>query len=104
MKEITEKITEQQRKALHVYFRQLAGLLAEQHFDFREMKVELTPTEQLVKDHMWKPVQEALYGKKSTTELTKDEVSVVYDHLHRALIEHFGINLPFPEDPRSSSS
>lgn len=88
--------TLEQNAALHLYFRWLSEALQEKHFDFRELKVEIPATEHLVKEMMWKVVQETMYGKKSTTKLEKSEVSGVYDTLHRALIDRFGINVPFP--------
>lgn len=90
------KATHEQQNALHLYFRWLAEALAEKHYDFRELKIELQPTEHLVKEYMWKPVQEALYSKKSTRTLEITEVSGVYDHLNRALSERFGVSVPFP--------
>ena len=88
--------TDQQNKALHLYFRWLAEALADKHYDFRDLKIEIQPTEYLVKNLMWKPVEQALYGKKSTKALEISEVSVIYDHLNKALSEKFGIYVPFP--------
>jgi hypothetical protein len=90
--------TEQQNKALHLWFRQVAEALASQEFDFRELKIEIAPTEYLVKEYMWKPVEKAVTGKTSTTQLEKSEVSEIYDILNKALGEKFGIHIPFPED------
>ena len=90
--------TDQQNKALHLWFRWLAEALAEKHYDFRNLKIEIQPTEYLVKQFMWKPVEEALYGKKSTKALEISEVSVIYDHLNKALGEKFGIHIPFPTE------
>ncbi len=92
------KRTDQQNKALHRWFRLVAQELADLHYDFRDVKIEIQPTEHLVKDLMWKPVQEALYGSTSTTKLEKMEVADVYDHLNRLLGERFGIHVPFPEE------
>ena len=90
--------TDQQNKALHKYFRMLAEALAEQHYDFRDLKIELKPTEYLVKEFMWRPIQEALYGSKSTTELEKMEIADIYDHLNRALSDRLGVHVPFPSE------
>ena len=90
--------TDQQNKALHKYFRMLAEALQDADYDMRELKVDIRPTEELVKKYMWKPVQEALYDKKSTTDLSISEVSEVYDHLNRALIDKLSIHVPFPSE------
>ncbi len=94
------KRTDQQNKALHLWFRQVAEALRDmdEEYDFRDIKVPIRPTESLVKEYMWKPIQQALYGSKSTTQLEKMEVADVYDHLNRLLGERFGIHVPFPED------
>lgn len=90
--------TDEQNRALHLYFRWVAEALAEKHIDFRDLKVEIQPTEHLVKELMWKPIQIAMYGKESTTKLEKSELSAIYDTLHRALLDadRFGVNVPFP--------
>jgi len=91
------KRTNEQNAAMHLYFRWLAEALREKDYDFRELKVEIPATEELVKELIWKHVQEAMYGKKSTTELDKHEVAAIYDVLNRAFIEK-DINVPFPNE------
>lgn len=88
--------TKEQNDAMHLYFRWLAEALAEKHFDFRELKVEIQPTPHLVKELMWKPVQKAMYDKISTKTLETSEVGSIYDTLNKALIERFDVAVGFP--------
>ena len=91
-------MTEQQRKALHLYFRWLAEALREKDFDFRDLTVEIPATEYMVKELMFKPIIYSMYGKNSTMKLENNEVSQAYDVLHRALIEKLDVNVPFPDE------
>ncbi len=52
----------------------------------------------LVKELLWKKLQEALLKKTSTTQLTKGEVDEVYNVLNRLLGEKFGIHVEFPSE------
>ena len=45
---------------------------------------------------LWKPIQEAVLQKKSTTELKRKEIDDVYDTINLALGQKFGIHVPFP--------
>ena len=90
--------TDQQNKALHLWFRWVAEALNEKHYDFRDLRIEIQPNEYLVKELMFKPVMEATYGKISTRKLEIDEVSVLYDTLNRAFGDKLGINVPFPTE------
>lgn len=53
-------------------------------------------SEDKVKDDIWRKVQIALTGKKSTTDLLKEEVSQVYEVVNRHIASTFGIFVPFP--------
>jgi hypothetical protein len=102
-KQIKEGITQQQFSALHLLLSQLATQLNESGIDMKKLlkkEVDISWTTYSVKEYLWKPLQKALVGKKSTTELDKiGELELVYDNLNRILIERTGgeINLPpFP--------
>jgi hypothetical protein len=59
-------------------------------------EVDIPWTMENAKNHLWRPIQEAMLGKESTRELTTDEVSKIYDVLNRHLGEKFGIECDFP--------
>ena len=52
----------------------------------------------MIKHILWRPFQEVMYQKKSTTELTTKEVSQVYETLNRHLGTKLGIHVPFPSN------
>jgi hypothetical protein len=84
---------------LHLYFQLLAERLNEAGLDMRTVlkpNVEIPWTKENVKDHLWRPVQEIYLRKDSTTELTTDEITKVYEVLNRFLREKLGISEPFP--------
>ena len=89
--------TTTQNRALHKYFSLLANELNTAGLTISKMiKVEVEWSPHTVKELLWKPVQMALLNKDSTTKLTKDEVSKVYDTLNLALGQKKGISVPFP--------
>lgn len=90
--------TTKQRNAIEVYCRQVAEDLAARGNDMQHVcSLPITPTQANVKENIWKPVQRAITGKTSTTELDRAEVSEVYAHMSKALAEKFGVTVPFPD-------
>jgi len=94
-----DKRTLQQNRALHRFFKLLASDLRDAGLD---MKKTLKPgadipwTPEMVKEHLWKPMEKAMFEKESTTELTTKEVNQVYEVLIRHMGEKFSITTPFP--------
>lgn len=96
-----EQRTIKQNDSLHLYFRKLARVLAEAGLDIREVlmpAIYVPPTEKNVKEALWKPIQEAMYGKNSTTELLRqEEIDKIVDAITKHLAEHCLITAPlFP--------
>ena len=95
--------TDQQRKAIEVFCRELATALNDAGIDQRavlaQMRegVEIPWQQETVKDTLWRRIQVAILGKESTTKLGSDEVSRVYDVLNRWTGQTFGVSVPFPE-------
>lgn len=94
--------TDQQQKALEVFFRELAEALNDAGFEMKEVlavkEVDIPWTQDLVKNVLWRPIQEAMLEKHSTTQLEINEVSRVYDVLDRHISSHFGVHVPFPSE------
>ena len=83
----------------HAVFREVAMELAFQDFDFRTIKVVIRPTEELVKEGMFKPIMQAMYpDRRSTTQLTTVEFNEVMDVFLEALRERLGIHIQLPEE------
>lgn len=93
------KRTLRQNDSLHLFFQMLADELNGAGLDMRKTlkpEIEIPWTKENVKTYLWKPVQDIYLKKKSTTELTTDQVSEVWEILNRHLGEKFGIYVPFP--------
>lgn len=91
-----------QNSALHLFFSLVAETLNDAGFGMKKVlkeEVDIDWTGDLVKHYLWKPVQKAMLGKESTTELTKIEVGQVYETLNRHLGEKLAIHVDWPHDP-----
>lgn len=86
-----------QNAALHKWFSMVSEALNDKHLPIAEMlKVDVMWSPESVKSLLWKPIQESVLDKKSTTKLNKGEIDKVYDTLNSALAMRFGISIPFP--------
>lgn len=98
--------TSQQNKAINLYCRQLAEALDAAGYSVMEVMrhdAEIPWSEELAKDLLWRTVQRAMFGKESTTELDKQEVSEVYEVVNRHIAQTKGVSVPFPsEDSRDA--
>ena len=103
IKPVISTRTEQQNKALHLFFTQLAEELNEKGMDMRKLirpEVEISWTTYSVKEYLWKPIQKILTGKKSTTKLDKtQEINLIYDNLNRIIVERTKGEINFPPFP-----
>lgn len=97
----TKKRSPEQNNALHLFFELLTNALNEAGYTVKkvlEQKIDIDWTPRLVKELLWRPAQEVITNKKSTTDLDKaSEISIVYDHINRHIGEKFGIHVPFPD-------
>ena len=96
----TSKRTVNQNASIHLYLTQIADALNEKGrtFNFegiKGVKMELQYTQILLKETLWRPVQMALFDKKSTTELTTKEVSEIAKPIEMFFAKQ-GLNIPFP--------
>lgn len=91
--------TDKLNRAMHLYFTHLAKALNEAGLDMKTVlkpSVEIPWTPTAVKEYLWKPIQQALFFKESTTELYTDEPSLVYETLNRHISEKWHVHVPFP--------
>ena len=95
--------TEQQRKAIEVYCREMANQANDAGYKFsafiehKKLKGTETPwSQELFKEYVWRPVQQAYLKKTSTTQLKPEEVTVIYDVVNRKMAEIAGISMNFP--------
>ena len=91
--------TSQQNKALHLYLTHVAQALNEAGLPMQKvLTVDIDWNPENVKEYLWRSVQKSQLKKESTTQLTKAEVTQVYETLNRLLGEKFGVHVPFPND------
>lgn len=93
--------TLKQNNSLHKFFELLSEELNNAGYDVRttlrhDLKHPWTP--ELIKDLLWRPVQIAVIGKKSTASLDTKEPDHVYEILNKHLGERLAIHVPFPKD------
>lgn len=96
---IYEKRTLKQNKSLHKYCEMLAEALNDAGYDMRKTlkhDFEIPWNKERVKEFLWKPIQEAMTDKESTTELDTVEPSAIHAVLSRHLGERFGLYVPWP--------
>lgn len=90
-----------QNAALHLYCRRLAEALNDAGYDMQKTLkpgVSIPWNENLVKELIWRPVQEAMTDKHSTTELNTKDPSEIYEVLNRHMSEKFGISVSWPSE------
>ena len=88
-----------QNNALHLYFENLAETLNSAGLDMKKVlkpEIDIPWSKETVKEYLWKPIQNAQLGKKSTTELTTKEIDKVFDTINRHLGEKLGVHTDFP--------
>lgn len=94
--------TMNQNSALHLYFSLVAEALNAGGYTVQAVlkeSLDIDWNKDLVKENIWRPVQEITLGKKSTIDLAKvSDIDEVYEHVNRFLAEHFFIHIPFPSD------
>jgi hypothetical protein len=97
---VVSRRTDNQNRALHLYFTQLADALNNAGYDMRKtirQNLEIPWTPHNVKEFLWRPCQKQYLQKQSTTELDKvQDINKVYDIVNRIVGERTGVHVPFP--------
>lgn len=91
--------TLRQNRALHKYFTLLAESLNDAGYDMRrtlKAEVEIPWNAKTVKEYLWRPVQDAMLRKDSTTELDTKELDSVLEVLTRHIGQTTGVHVEFP--------
>lgn len=98
--------TNQQSKALHKYYELLAielnnaGITVQK---FLKQSIDIDWNAHTIKELIWRPLQEHLTGKKSTTELDKvTEITEIWEQINRHIGQNWGLYVRFPaRDPEN---
>lgn len=91
--------TGQQNRALHKYCSMLSDALNDAGYDVRttlKQDFEIPWNQRLIKELIWRPVQEAIAGVESTTELNTVDPSEIYEVINRHMAEKFGVSISWP--------
>lgn len=95
-----------QNRALHLFLGMLADELNAGGFDMRRVlkqDVDIPWTTETCKEFLWKPLQEAMLNKSSTTEADRTEYTQVHETLSRHLGQKLGIQVPeWPKRPEAA--
>jgi hypothetical protein len=103
-----EQRTTAQNRAIHKYFEMVADALDREGHSVQDVlklarKADIRPTPEIVKEVMWKPIQKAMYGTDSTTQLTTAQVDKVYEVMNKFLSEQMEVvHTPFPSRDEQS--
>lgn len=93
------KRTPTQNKAMHLYFTQLSDALNSAGYDIKKtMKagVDIPWTPSAVKERLWKVIENVMYQHESTTQLTTEQCSQVYEVVNRKIATTTGVSVPWP--------
>lgn len=88
-----------QNSALHVWAQLMANALNDAGLSMEVIlshKTSIDWTMYGVKEHIWKPAQEAMTGNESTSTAEKVDYIKVYEVLNRHFSENHGIHVPWP--------
>jgi hypothetical protein len=86
-----------QNRALHLWFEFLADTLNDAGLDMRKTLregVEIPWSKHTVKQYIWKPVQQALQNKRSTTDANRTDYTEVREAIAEHLYNRFGVVAP----------
>lgn len=97
--ETEKQRTLKQNKSLHKFCELLADELNAAGLDMKTVlkpSVDISWSKQSVKEFLWRPIQEAMLQKESTTDLNSAEPSEIHAVLMRHLSEKFGVYVSWP--------
>lgn len=98
----TKMRTAAQNRAMHLFLDRLADTLNEAGLDMRKTlkaDVEIPWSGDNCKEFLWRPIQTALFGKKSSTAISTTEVNDIFSVIERHMAEKHGVRVPdWPED------
>ena len=95
--------TELQNRSLHLYLTMLSDALNDAGLTVMVVLTALFKSPNfawsayLVKERIWRPVQEQTLGEESTTKLETNHVSIIHDSINRATSDKLGVSVPFPD-------
>lgn len=91
--------TDRQNNALHLFCEWIARALNQKSLYFKHpfKDFNLKWNKTMVKEIIWKPIQETMFNKKSTTKLSTKEVSQIAEEIMNNFSAEYAIILNFPD-------
>ena len=92
-----------QNKSIRLYCKWLSTSLNDAGFDIAETlkalgnRIFIPWSPEAILERLWRPVQKHTYGTDSTTKLTSDQVSIVYEALNVQTSSKLGVGVSFPD-------
>ena len=94
------KRTDKQNRSLHKFCEMVSKELNDRGLTVQKAlssyKVELDWNQRREKENIWRPSQEALTAKESTTDADTVEYIEIYEHINRWLSQQ-GVHVPWPD-------
>jgi len=91
--------SDKQNNSLHKYCEMLADELNDKGLDMRKVlkpEIDIPWSMETVKKYIWKKIQKIMFDTDSTADLTRPQVSQVFDVINRNMINVHNVNVPFP--------
>lgn len=92
--------TSKQNSALHVYCKLLAEALNEAGYSYiveiNGKRSQIDWSMYSVKEFMWRPIQQAIANKNSSTECSTKDYPEIYENLNRLTAERFSVSVEWP--------
>lgn len=100
LKEVKKTRTNLQNRALHLFFTIIAYQLNELGLEFQYQGLSVGTigtryTDNIVKEFIWRPIQIALFNKKSTKEIDTKEINEIIDVITKFFGDR-GVQIEFP--------
>ncbi len=101
VKKTAHKRTILQNASMHKYFQLLADELNSAGHEMvvcvmDGLNVDVPWTETTIKKVLWYTIMKKMYDKESTTELTRAEITEIYEALNRWTASEKGVHVPWP--------
>lgn len=100
---MADQITNQARKALHLWLEQLAHEANNNGLTLQDMvkvmkKLEVRPSKDNLKEVFVKPYIKAAFNLDSTNQLNAKQIDETYDAMNKLFSYYWHIHLPFPSE------
>ncbi len=98
---MSDKRSLKQNKSIHLYFTQLSEALNDAGYSVTKVMkhdAEIPWSSNLVKELLWRQVQEIMTDVESTANLEPKQISEVYEVVNRHIAQTTGVSVPFPDN------